>query len=125
MQDPRPAQKAAAPGTDNEASTRIEDDGPGGTKQFFTPPTYTMKEIYDAIPAHCFERNTFLSAAYVFRDFFYAAILLGFSTQISQLSTQSLQLSAWILYSFAQGLVFTGLWELAHECGQYVNFLCP
>jgi omega-6 fatty acid desaturase (delta-12 desaturase) len=124
MQDLRLAQKAAASGT-NEASTGTENDGPDGTKQFFAPPTYTMKDIYDAIPAHCFERNTFLSAFYVFRDFFYAVVLLGLSTQISHLPTQYLRISAWIVYSFVQGLVFTGLWELAHECGQYVNFLCP
>jgi omega-6 fatty acid desaturase (delta-12 desaturase) len=87
------------------------------TKPFFTPPTYTMKEIHDAIPAHCFERNTLLSLCYVLRDFTFVAILMGLATQIPLLPTHSLCVVAWAVYSFCQGLIFTGLWELAHECG--------
>lgn len=87
------------------------------TKPFFTPPMYTMKEIHNAIPAHCFDRNTLLSLSYVLRDFFYVAILMGLATQIPLLPTHSLRVVAWTVYSFCQGLVFTGLWEIAHECG--------
>ncbi|KAN0083652.1 Fatty acid desaturase domain containing protein [Elaphomyces granulatus] len=87
------------------------------TKPFFTPPTYTMKEIHDAIPAHCFERNTLLSLCYVLQDLTFVAILMGLATQIPLLPTHSLRVVAWAVYSFCQGLIFTGLWELAHECG--------
>jgi omega-6 fatty acid desaturase (delta-12 desaturase) len=89
----------------------------GEKKPFFTPPTYTMKEIHDAIPAHCFERNTLLSLAYVARDFLYAFTLLALATQIPLLPTPSLRFASWTAYAFTQGLVFTGLWELAHESG--------
>jgi len=92
-------------------------EGTAETKPFFTPPTYTMKEIHDAIPAHCFERNTLLSLCYVLRDFTFVAILMGLATQIPLLPTHSLCVVAWAVYSFCQGLIFTGLWELAHECG--------
>lgn len=95
-------------------------DGPQGgddVAPFFTPPTYTMKDIHDAIPAHCFERNTLLSLSYVVRDFVYVFIAAGLATQIHHLPTHGLRVAGWILYSFTQGLLFTGLWELAHESG--------
>ncbi len=38
------------------------------TKTVFTPPTYTMKEIYAAIPAHCLQPNMALSLFYILRD---------------------------------------------------------
>ncbi|KAK2623655.1 hypothetical protein QTJ16_006836 [Diplocarpon rosae] len=83
----------------------------------FTPPTYTMKEIYAAIPPHCLHPNTLLSSFYILRDFFYAGTLICLATQIPKITSLYLQTTAWILYSFSQGLVLTGLWELAHECG--------
>lgn len=89
----------------------------GETKTFFTHPTYTMKEIHDAIPAHCFERNTLLSVSYVLRDFLFVAILMGLASHILHLPSPYLRVPAWATYAFCQGLVFTGLWELAHECG--------
>lgn len=105
MKEPPPAKKA-----EMQAES-------GEKKPFFTPPAYTMKEIHDAIPAHCFERNTFLSLAYVARDFLFVFTLLGLATQIPNLPTPNLRFLAWATYAFTQGLVFTGLWELAHECG--------
>jgi len=83
----------------------------------FTPPEYTMKDIYDAIPPHCLHPSTFLSLSYVLRDFTYVAVLMGLATQIHHIRNPYLEFSAWITYSFTQGLVFTGLWEIAHECG--------
>jgi omega-6 fatty acid desaturase (delta-12 desaturase) len=84
---------------------------------FFTPPTYTMKDIHDAIPPHCFQRNTPLSLFYILRDFLFIGILFGLATQIPFLPTHALRVSAWVTYSTVQGLLFTGAWELAHECG--------
>lgn len=86
----------------------------------FTPPEYTMKEIYKAIPPHCLRPNTLLSLYYVLRDFFFAATLISLATQIPNIIPSShpyFQGFAWFSYAFLQGLVFTGLWELAHECG--------
>jgi hypothetical protein len=84
----------------------------------FTPPAYTMKDIYAAIPVHCFRRNTLLSLGYVLRDsvfiFFLAYIAIA---KITKIQNQFLCTLAWAIYSFCQGLVFTGLWELAHQCG--------
>lgn len=84
----------------------------------FTPPQYTMKDIHDAIPAHCFERSTLRSLAYIARDFFYLISLMYIAaTQIPRIQNNTAQVLAWITYTFCQGLVFTGLWEIAHECG--------
>jgi fatty acid desaturase len=81
------------------------------------PPGYTMKEIYDAIPPHCFRPNTLLSLGYVLRDFAFVATLALAATQIPGIPFPHLRHLAWFTYFFLQGLVFTGLWELAHECG--------
>jgi omega-6 fatty acid desaturase (delta-12 desaturase) len=84
----------------------------------FTPPEYTMKEIHDAIPAHCFRPNTLLSLGYVLRDFFFVACLATTAAYIiPNIQDQYMQTMAWGIYAFCQGLIFTGLWELAHECG--------
>ncbi|KAL2062622.1 hypothetical protein VTL71DRAFT_5694 [Oculimacula yallundae] len=90
---------------------------PSPAPALFVPPTYTMKEIYEAIPPHCLHPNTLLSLFYILRDIFYVATLICLATQIHLLPTQNIQIAAWALYAFLQGLVFTGLWEIAHECG--------
>jgi omega-6 fatty acid desaturase / acyl-lipid omega-6 desaturase (Delta-12 desaturase) len=83
----------------------------------FHPPQYTMQEIYAAIPPHCFHSNTLISLAYVFRDLTFALTLALLASQISHLQSPHIRFLAWATYSFCQGLVFTGIWELAHECG--------
>lgn len=84
----------------------------------FTPPEYTMKDIHDAIPAHCFQPSSLLSIAYVVLDFFFVSTLALLAwTTIPYLPNSLSRNLAWIAYSFTQGLFFTGLWELAHECG--------
>ena len=84
----------------------------------FTPPEYTMQEIHSAIPRHCFDRHTLRSLSYVLRDFALVLALVWIAaTQIPGIQIPSLRVLAWSTYAFCQGLVFTGLWELAHECG--------
>ena len=84
----------------------------------FTPPQYTVKEIHNAIPPHCFHRHTLRSLSYVLRDFAFAfALVFVAARQVPRIQNPSLRFLAWTTYSFCQGLVFTGLWELAHECG--------
>jgi len=38
-------------------------------------PTYTIKDVYDAIPKHCFERNVWKSLSYVVQDVTGAALV--------------------------------------------------
>lgn len=95
-------------------------------------PDFTVQDLLSAIPKHCFERSTFRSSLYLLADlvqaglFFYAASWIdpamsdwkGSLPGLSASTSQTLLRTAlWALYGFMQGLVFTGLWVIAHECG--------
>ncbi|KAJ3209876.1 hypothetical protein HDU67_005846 [Dinochytrium kinnereticum] len=83
------------------------------------PPKFTIKEIRDAIPPECFVRDTFKSFTYVFHDLALASILFYAATHIDTLPIPAWTKFAfvWPLYWFLQGVVCTGLWVIAHECG--------
>ncbi|KAI9017921.1 delta-12-fatty acid desaturase [Phycomyces nitens] len=79
----------------------------------------SVRKIRDIIPAHCFERNTFLSFFYLFKDLFYIGILGYFATWIDALPFTPLRLALWLTYWALQSIVGTGLWMICHECGHY------
>jgi omega-6 fatty acid desaturase (delta-12 desaturase) len=86
----------------------------------FELPDFTIKQIRDAIPAHCFERSAAKGLYYVARD----ATLLAtvFTIYYNFVTPEYIPSTAvrgvlWALYTFVQGLFGTGLWVLAHECG--------
>jgi omega-6 fatty acid desaturase (delta-12 desaturase) len=83
----------------------------------FNLPDFSIKEIYEAIPAHCFERSTIRSLSYVVRDLFLVACAGYAATYIHTLPYLSLRVAAWLTYAVVQGCFGTGLWILAHECG--------
>ena len=86
----------------------------------FKLPDYTIKEIRDAIPKHCFERSAVTGLSYVARDVaLLASTFYLFNTFCTQEYVPSFPLRAvlWTGYTFLQGLFGTGLWVLAHECG--------
>lgn len=86
----------------------------------FKLPDYTIKDIRDAIPKHCFERSAITGLSYVFRDI---ALLAGTFYLFNRFCTPEyvpsypLRTALWAFYTFAQGCFGTGLWVLAHECG--------
>ncbi|EGG03265.1 uncharacterized protein MELLADRAFT_75337 [Melampsora larici-populina 98AG31] len=95
----------------------------------FELPPFTIKEILSSIPSHCFDRSLFRSLSYVLRDFSFTALLVYAATFIDgafnskngsildgQLGAMA-NFGAWAAYGYALGLVFTGIWVLAHECG--------
>lgn len=84
----------------------------------FELPTFTIKDIRDAIPPHCFERSYLRSYGYVLRDL----VCLGttfylFHNYTPLIQSYPLRCVAWALYTVLQGLFGTGIWVLAHECG--------
>lgn len=82
-------------------------------------PVYPdIQTIRDAIPAHCFVPSTARSMGYVVRDIS-MALALGWAafTYIPSMENNLYRNIAWISYGFLQGLVLTGVWILAHECG--------
>jgi omega-6 fatty acid desaturase (delta-12 desaturase) len=86
----------------------------------FVVPDYTIKQIYDAIPAHCFERNVFKSLSYLIQDLSLISLTFYvFYTFVTPEHVESypLRFALWSLYTFLQGLFGSGVWVLAHECG--------
>jgi omega-6 fatty acid desaturase (delta-12 desaturase) len=79
-------------------------------------PNFTIKEIRDAVPAHCFRRDTFKSFTYVLHDGILIAILVYLATFIDS-AAWYLRAPLWMLYWTAQGVVGTGMWVIGHECG--------
>ncbi|KAJ3067696.1 hypothetical protein HDU98_009114 [Podochytrium sp. JEL0797] len=92
--------------------------------QQYEAPPFTLKELRDCVPAECFKHNTVKSLAYVALDVAMAAGLFYLATGIDngwdgRVDTGSdvVKAALWFLYSIAQGIVCTGIWVLAHECG--------
>lgn len=86
----------------------------------FKLPDYTIKDIRDAIPKHCFERSAARGLYYVGKDI---ALLAGTFYLFNRFCTPenvpsyALRAALWTGYTVLQGLFGTGLWVLAHECG--------
>ncbi|MCJ1410454.1 Oleate hydroxylase fah12 [Ptychographa xylographoides] len=86
----------------------------------FKLPDFTIKEIRDAIPAHCYKRSAARGLGYVARDVVVLAgtfaLFHNFVTPENIPSTP-VRAALWAVYTILQGLTATGLWVLAHECG--------
>ncbi|KAJ2083931.1 hypothetical protein H4R24_000461 [Coemansia sp. RSA 988] len=82
----------------------------------FEPPTFTIKELRDSVPKHCFQRDTLRSFSYVVYDLC-AIAMLAFGAWHIQMLPIYLRAPAWALYWICQGVVSTGIWVIAHECG--------
>ena len=84
----------------------------------FHVPTFTMKQIFDAIPKHCFVSSTTRSLAYVARDICYlATITYVAATYTPYLEGSLLRALVYAGSTTLSGMVMTGMWILAHECG--------
>jgi len=86
----------------------------------FQLPDFTMKQIHDAIPKHCFNRSATRGLLYVARDIFYLATVFTVAYTFitpEYVPNQYARGALWALYTVVQGTVGTGAWVLAHECG--------
>jgi len=96
----------------------------------FTPMSWTMNEIRSAIPARLHVRNTWKGLCFLARDVLLAIIAWKLASLIdptfqSQSAIQSFSVfgaqvirwCAWLVYWWFQGLIFTGIWVIGHECG--------
>ncbi|KAK4112357.1 hypothetical protein N656DRAFT_709622 [Canariomyces notabilis] len=86
----------------------------------FQVPDFTIKDIRDAIPKHCFERSAIRSLSYVARDIVcLATTFYIWNTFVTPeyIPAKPMRVVLWAVYTFIQGLFGTGLWVLAHECG--------
>ncbi|KAI0789816.1 fatty acid desaturase-domain-containing protein [Abortiporus biennis] len=92
-------------------------------------PDIPIKDLLNAIPAHCYQRSAFWSSTYIVYDLLaIAAFYKGTIWADAHLTPEFISLpnpylytaasfALWTLYGFATGLVATGLWVIAHECG--------
>lgn len=86
----------------------------------FQIPDFTIGDIHNAIPKHCFERSAAKGLYYVARDL----VSLGTTFYLfnrfltpENVPSGPLRAALWFMYTVVQGLFGTGLWILAHECG--------
>ncbi|KAI8972806.1 linoleoyl phosphatidylcholine delta-12 acetylenase [Trametes punicea] len=91
---------------------------------------WKLQEIRAAIPAHLFVRDTRRGLAWLGLDLFMAACcwqlallidpMFGHSAAVQRLTpfgAEAARWSCWLAYWWFQGLVFTGIWVIGHECG--------
>ncbi|KAI1173640.1 fatty acid desaturase-domain-containing protein [Nemania sp. FL0916] len=86
----------------------------------FEVPDYSINDIRNAIPKHCFERSAATGLYYVARDIAsLATTFYLFHTYVTPETVPSTPVRTllWAFYTFVQGLFGTGMWVLAHECG--------
>jgi len=86
----------------------------------FAIPDYTINDIRNAIPKHCFERSGLRGLGYVARDIISLAttfMLFNKFVTPEYIPSTPVRGVLWALYTVIQGLFGTGLWVLAHECG--------
>jgi omega-6 fatty acid desaturase (delta-12 desaturase) len=79
----------------------------------YKQPTFTLKDIRDQVPSHCFKRYTLTSLSHVAKDLAMASCLFYLATWI-EYAPGYLQLPLWATYWWCQGIVCTGIWVL---CG--------
>lgn len=86
----------------------------------FELPDYSINDIRNAIPKHCYERSAATGLYYVARDIISLGVTFAlfhkFNTPEYVPYTPA-RAALWAVYTFVQGLFGTGLWVLAHECG--------
>ncbi|KAF9035181.1 fatty acid desaturase-domain-containing protein [Panaeolus papilionaceus] len=96
----------------------------------YTPMPWSLKEIRAAIPPEFFVRDTRRGLLYFARDVLLAATAWKAATYIDpyfgQSATKELltpvgaevaRWASWCVYWWFQGLIFTGIWVIGHECG--------
>ncbi|QPG95638.1 hypothetical protein C2857_001515 [Epichloe festucae Fl1] len=81
----------------------------------------SISELRKAIPDYCFQPSLARSFFYLARDLTYSTILLCalyYSLHTSLVRNSSALYYAVVgTYGFCQGIVWTGLWVIAHDCG--------
>ncbi|KAI5778479.1 fatty acid desaturase-domain-containing protein [Geopyxis carbonaria] len=121
-----PPSEATSTCTSRAPSPKLPAEKPAETKMVdtygnpFTLPDYTIKQIRDAIPAHCYERSALRGYGYVARDIFLITttfyVFNRFVTP-ETVPSYAARFALWTLYTVLQGMFGTGIWILAHECG--------
>jgi omega-6 fatty acid desaturase (delta-12 desaturase) len=78
---------------------------------------FSVRDIRNVIPKHCFERSYVKSFSYIVHDLCIIATLFYAASYIPLIPYMILRIIARTLYWYAQGAFLTGIWVIAHECG--------
>ena len=79
-----------------------------GGRRLANAPPFTLQDLRDSIPKHCFERSALRSFAYLALD---VAIVAGLAVGAYTLNNPLV----WPLYWFAQGTMFWALFVVGHD----------
>ncbi|CAO2837196.1 unnamed protein product [Amaranthus hypochondriacus] len=82
-------------------------------------PPFTLGQLKQAIPPHCFKRSLLKSFSYLVYDLTLALLFYSCATKFFPTLTYPLHLLAWPTYWALQGCILTGVWVIAHECGHH------
>ncbi|KAF4683269.1 linoleoyl-CoA desaturase activity [Perkinsus olseni] len=108
------------PSPEAAGDLRTEADTRGLTAEEFSKVGPSVSALQSAIPPHCRERSLSRSASCVMRDLLYitacATIHYLLLTSIPE-DYALLRGGLWCAYIFWQGVFFTGIWVMGHECG--------
>ncbi|KAI1792372.1 fatty acid desaturase-domain-containing protein [Ganoderma leucocontextum] len=96
----------------------------------FTPMPWKLREIRAAIPSRLFIRDTRRGLAWLGLDLLMAAVCWklalyidptfrsrGAAKLLTPLGAAAARWACWTVYWWFQGLIFTGIWVIGHECG--------
>ncbi|KKF95811.1 Delta(12) fatty acid desaturase [Ceratocystis platani] len=86
----------------------------------------TVDELRSIVPPHCFKPKVWISMSYLIKDLtMFFTLMWAAQKYIPGLENQYLRWGAWAAYGYVNGLIGTGLWILAHECGHGAFSLHP
>lgn len=82
-------------------------------------PAFTLGQLKAAVPPHCFVRSIPRSLMYLAIDLAEAVFALTMILYLDGITKDNLALNwaCWIFYWAYQGVNWTGIWVIAHECG--------
>lgn len=104
---------ATVPGqfdTSSPAPVPLMRNGEPYPTELAAPPPFTLQDLRNAIPAHCWKKDTARSMAHLALD---VAIVVGIAVGAYAVNSWAL----WPLYWFAQGTMFWALFVIGHDCG--------
>lgn len=80
-------------------------------------PPFTLSDLKNAIPAHCFEPTLLESYSHLAWNIVQCAMLAAAFVWLDSRLPWALWIPAYLLYTWVQGVLFTGVWVIGHECG--------
>lgn len=102
------------------SKSRIEDKKITHQRAPTSKPPFTLRQIKNAIPPHCFNRSLLRSFSYVLFDLTLSFLLYHIATSYFHLLPHPLlPYISWPIYWILQGCMLTSVWIIAHECGHH------